>query len=682
MTLYQKIKKILPFKKKSATVPFQQGLRWMFSKYDNRDGSVNANNAYRKHTWIYSCINKIANNIARLEVKQYRGEVPLTTGESVSLFENFSQYMEINDLIKLIVIFKKMRGEALLHLIKLNERKILGMELLEPEQAKPKIIDGDLVSWEYMREGKKEIIPVEDVIQFKEANPFSEVRGLSPLQAAMRSINNDDKAEQFNQSILDNGSFPGSIVEYDGDLNDAEHKRLMERWKERQQGYKNAGVPAFITGGGKYKAIELNQQDIAYIEQRDISKKEIHAIYDVPMALTGDVSSFNRANMGYIRKSFWTSNLIPEVKNIERVFNDKFFNVYFPGIRMEFDFQEIYELHEEYADKLSQAKTLFDMGVSFNEINEKLNLGFEEKPERDTSYLTSNYIPLDMLGGEIEEPTKDVYGDTIKALEELDRQKEKRAEKHFRIWKSFIQKVDPIEREFRRKISRFFFELRQESLEQFYGQIKNVEYREKISEPEIEDLILFDIAAAQKEIIAMSQPYFEEAMTKGGNIALADLNISGQWDIINQAAVDALNAKNIEISGVIQTVNKQLETIIKKTLSEGLKAGKTLEQITKDLDGEIKHVFNMASNRAKLIARTEVASSANTGKFLAYKEQGVTKKTWVNSHDSKVRDIHRINETVGIDDTFSNGLRFPGDSEFAKSGKDVCNCRCTFIEGD
>jgi hypothetical protein len=43
---------------------------------------------------------------------------------------------------------------------------------------------------------------------------------------------------------------------------------------------------------------------------------------------------------------------------------------------------------------ISAAKTGFEMGVPFNELNRVLDLGFKPLPWGDTGYLPSKYRPL------------------------------------------------------------------------------------------------------------------------------------------------------------------------------------------------------------------------------------------------------------------------------------------------
>ncbi|GAF85937.1 unnamed protein product, partial [marine sediment metagenome] len=60
------------------------------------------------------------------------------------------------------------------------------------------------------------------------------------------------------------------------------------------------------------------------------------------------------------------------------------------------------------------------------------------------------------------------------------------------------------------------------------------------------------------------------------------------------------------------------------------------------------------------------------GSYQAYKQSGVVeRKQWLATMDDRVRDEHAAmnGEKVGLDESFSNGLMFPGEP----------NCRCTVL---
>jgi hypothetical protein len=59
-----------------------------------------------------------------------------------------------------------------------------------------------------------------------------------------------------------------------------------------------------------------------------------------------------------------------------------------------FDLDALPIMQQTRRDRLAAAKTGFDMGIPFNELNRVLDLGFQPLPWGNTGYLPSKYQPL------------------------------------------------------------------------------------------------------------------------------------------------------------------------------------------------------------------------------------------------------------------------------------------------
>lgn len=116
---------------------------------------------------------------------------------------------------------------------------------------------------------------------------------------------------------------------------------------------------------------------------------------------------------------------------------------------------------------------------------------------------------------------------------------------------------------------------------------------------------------------------------------------------------------------------------MQQMLESGVMQGKATPKIAKDFQA------TMGQNQAAAvrIARTGVTSAqgcATLDAMYKAREMGLdVKKKWKSTHDGRVRDSHAHidSETRELEDTFSNGLQYPGDSSGHPS--EVYNCRCT-----
>ena len=120
---------------------------------------------------------------------------------------------------------------------------------------------------------------------------------------------------------------------------------------------------------------------------------------------------------------------------------------------------------------------------------------------------------------------------------------------------------------------------------------------------------------------------------------------------------------------------------IRLVVNRGVKKGRT----TTEVADELNRVTNMDLNSAYRAARTACTNAENQAKlnamFVLRDKYGVdVKKQWYATLDNRTRTQHREihGEIRELEETFSNGLLYPGDPDGAPS--EVWNCRCTLID--
>lgn len=655
-------------KKENVAWSFGQAVRYLFA---DRDGEViNIGNAFEKHVWVYVCVNVIARNLAQIPFKIYKkgSDKELKGGYEYELFKNINPYMDKYMFWEGITIYKQITGNAFIYLVKAGKNTIQEFGLLDSSKMDAVIDDtGVLVGWRY---GGKQAIATDEVIQLKYFNPHNLYKGLSPLKTAIESVQIDDYARRFNKAVLKNGSFPGGVIEVERSLDDVQYTRAKQDFENLHKGVDKAGKIALLEGGAKYKELRITPEELQYIEQRKLSKDEIHAIYGVPIAMTGDTSSFNRANMNDIKKEFLTKKIIPELKSYEETINSQLFDKYFKGLEGRFDLSVLLELQDEYSLKIAMAKDLFLMGFTRNEINKKLNLGFEDKVWGDTWFIPFGQVPVEQVleGNVPEQNQQEAPPKEEETPEKMINKLEKfiksnvNIKRHYMIWKGLINKVNPIEKEYKKKLSRFMFELRQDILNSFFDkQTKGIKLKAQND--------LFNVSFYKNKLKKMSELYLSDAMKKGGDALFSEVNLQGQFDLANQDTIRMLQNQIDGLSEIIDTLDKQTIEIIKKAVESGA----TNDEIANML----RDMMDIAGNRSKVVARTEIMSAANSGRFLAYDQANIEQHEWIDSFDDRVRDIHRLSgEIVDVGREFKNGLKYPGDrTGSGSSPENIIGCR-------
>lgn len=120
---------------------------------------------------------------------------------------------------------------------------------------------------------------------------------------------------------------------------------------------------------------------------------------------------------------------------------------------------------------------------------------------------------------------------------------------------------------------------------------------------------------------------------------------------------------------------------IRLVVTDGLKNGRSIP----DIADRLERVTNMDIGAAFRAARTACTNAENKAKldamYVLRDEFGVdVKKQWYATLDNRTRTGHREmhGEIRELEEPFSNGLQYPGDTNGDPG--EVWNCRCTLID--
>ena len=123
--------------------------------------------------------------------------------------------------------------------------------------------------------------------------------------------------------------------------------------------------------------------------------EQICAVYGVPREMINGMGDANRASGDNVRRTFWVDTVVPLLSEIESTLNLSLAREFGTAdqIRIRFDTSSVPALQENYTEKVTNAQALWSMGVPFNNINERLELGFDEIEGGEIGYLPSGVIP-------------------------------------------------------------------------------------------------------------------------------------------------------------------------------------------------------------------------------------------------------------------------------------------------
>ena len=597
---------------------------------------------------VYKAVKAIADNVPQAELvfKDWESEKEIYPKDLIKLFDKPNPLMSGNDFIQAVVGFYALYGETFIvkqaSVGQATGKNKLPVELwtFSPTRFKEeKDKDGNLVAWRY---GNTRF-ELDEVIHIKDFNPYNLLRGLAPIQPAKDLIDIDYQSLVYNKAFFDNNAIPPYYLSTDKPLTDKQRTQLQEWYNKHYKGASKAFKMAVLESGIEPKTVGNSHKDMDFIEQKKFTREELLGIWRVPKALFNITDDLNYATFVGQMKVFWLYGIAPILRKIESGLNSYLIEPFDTKIYCEFDYSNAPAFQEDFKEKVLTAKELFAMGFTGNEINEKLQLGFENKPWRDKWWIPFSMLPA----GEEKELPKE--GDPEKSIKGV---------MDGLIWKNFLNRHIQLEGKFASTLSKYFYEQRKRVLD-------------NISKKDAQPIVVtIDWAKENDQLIKQAMPYVLAGIEEGVVFAKDLTEVEVDPEVVKTIISSYLTVKLEDIKTINETVKRHLS----EAIAEGMTAGESISQIT----DRVRGVYNEAGNRARTIARTETTGALNGGNFLYLAEAGATHKKWITAGDEAVRSTHNSlnGQVVRLTDRFSNGLMFPGDKGAAS---EVINCRCTLV---
>jgi hypothetical protein len=161
------------------------------------------------------------------------------------------------------------------------------------------------------------------------------------------------------------------------------------------------------------------------------------------------------------------------------------------------------------------------------------------------------------------------------------------------------------------------------------------------------------------------------------------------WAIPPKLYKEYIAAKEVKLTGIMAATREAVRGSVRRvvldaeTESPQPSAGEIARRIRTQYHGDAdQKPFTISSERAALIARTELVQAQNTGIVEGYRATGVKRIEWLAYRDGKSGERHHekmhgviINLGDYFETPLGNKLRYPGDPSGPIA--DTANCRCS-----
>lgn len=161
-------------------------------------------------------------------------------------------------------------------------------------------------------------------------------------------------------------------------------------------------------------------------------------------------------------------------------------------------------------------------------------------------------------------------------------------------------------------------------------------------------------------------------------------NLDTSYTLYDRATVERLIRDQPDLLPAVKVDGKRdlawNRRHIASAITQGVLQGESMDKVAR----RVRSVADMDYRAAMRTARTAMTSAQNAGRVDAYRRaegMGIhVRKQWLATLDRRTRHSHRRldGEVVGMDESFSNGLKYPGDAASGR-GSELYNCRCTLV---
>lgn len=250
-----------------------------------------------------------------------------------------------------------------------------------------------VVGYTHFTSGATKVEYLEDeVIHIKYFNPFNDYRGLSPIQALMRTLNLMDAQNNVKTAQMQNGGLDTIVFEKtytdDGKVISESRKSNFMRFISNPT---NKGVPYFAQGEMGSIPVGSNLADLKVIESEKISFKKICNAYGTSDILFNSDSGSTESNVKEMIRRTYTSSVLPNVRRVCDALNLHLFN----DITIKEDISEIPELQQDMAGMIAALATAY--WLTPNQKLEAMKYGKSDNPLFDSYFIPNGVRPIDDL---------------------------------------------------------------------------------------------------------------------------------------------------------------------------------------------------------------------------------------------------------------------------------------------
>jgi HK97 family phage portal protein len=618
---------------------------------------------YRTQPNVRVCVDFLARNIAQLGLHVFRriGETDRERLRDHPLAQVLAQPLPPEYKITRYRLIESTMGDLGVYFnaywLKIRTAPRLRLLRIPPQYV---AVQGGLLPSNYQLNlgGKVWDFKPTEIVHFRGYNPDSPLIGLSPLETLRRVLAEEHAAGEYREYYWRNSARMNGIIErppegYNGtpEWSKEERERFRSQFEALYSGGPNSGKTVILEDGMTWKEASFNPKDSEYLGGRKLTREECARTWHIPLPMVGILDNATFSNIREQHKNLYQDCLGP----------------WFSLLEGDIDLQ----LTPEFDD-------VEGVYVEFN-IAEKLAGSFEEQTQAMQSAIGRPWMTADEGRARFNMPS--MGGDAARLVTPLN----------------VLVGGQASPRDSAPSGAGLAPPKGAETLRCAQGDMKALGAKAAVIDPTLPTTRTRHV----EKWLEVLKRYFgrQYAALIGRIVEGAGIetvwNDGDRWDTELGEDVFRLNTATAVIWArhVAEQLGAELDedrmlSYLQENAQRSAEAinGTTRAAIAAALLAEVpkdavKSLFDVArDSRAQEIAESKVTSMSNFGAHEGAHQGGLKTKTWqVNSANPRPEHAAMAGETVELGETFSNGMRWPGDP--AGGAENNSNCHCSVVFG-
>jgi HK97 family phage portal protein len=358
----------------------------------------------------YSCIKVIAETMAQMDL-----EVVEKVGKATRANTSHNNYWLLHaepspdynrfEWVQSMLMWATSWGNGYSKIVRDRFANAKELKLLPEYEVTPKKTERGKLYYEWIHDGKVEIIMADDMIHLKNIGTNGIV-GFSTATIQRESLGNSLAKQQHEGAFYSNGAKASGILMTPGTMGPKEAKNVKDSFAKENENAKNRFKTIVLEEGVKYQQLTIPQNDAQFLESKKFDRSEIAGWFRVPPHKIGDLEKANYSNIEAQDRAFAKDVAVPWAERFQQELNRKLFFEHERG-----KFMTQFNLDDLIKGDIKTRYEVYNSAVQTGILKPTEPREAEGWPMEGTEsinkfFMNSTMLPVEQLGQKPEQQTQ------------------------------------------------------------------------------------------------------------------------------------------------------------------------------------------------------------------------------------------------------------------------------------